>query len=102
MELQTIDVRNLKTLCDAGVPMQLVDVREPVEFHIGHVHGAINMPLSSFDPSLLSAVPPLYLMCGSGGRSEVATKQLALRGVEAVNVEGGIAAWAEAGYEVVT
>ncbi len=47
----------------------IVDVREPHEFAAGHVPGAINQPLSSFDPAELPIDRPVILICQSGKRS---------------------------------
>ena len=41
----------------------IVDVREPNEYQAGHVPGAINHPLSSFDPAKLPLGKPLILVC---------------------------------------
>ena len=39
------------------------------------------------------------MICRTGNRSELATMMLQARGFEAYNVEGGMEAWASAGYE---
>ncbi len=46
----------------------IVDVREPHEYGAGHVPGAKNMPLSSFDPANLPK-GEVVLICQAGGRS---------------------------------
>ena len=83
----------------------LVDVRTPEEFAEGHIEGAVNMPLDSFNPT---AVPEedgkeTVLYCRSGRRSELAAEYLAeATGVPTTHLEGGIIAWEEAGERVVT
>ncbi|MBV8473935.1 MAG: rhodanese-like domain-containing protein, partial [Hyphomicrobiales bacterium] len=52
----------------------IVDVREPHEFAAGHVPGAINQPLSSFDPAQLPPDQPVVLICQSGKRSLAALR----------------------------
>ena len=37
----------------AGGQVELIDVREPAEFAVERIHGALNLPLSTFDPSTL-------------------------------------------------
>ena len=44
----------------------------------------------------------LAVICRSGNRSELATMMFQARGYEAYNVEGGMEAWAAAGYSVET
>ncbi|MBI5013048.1 MAG: rhodanese-like domain-containing protein [Methylocystis sp.] len=52
----------------------IVDVREPHEYGAGHVPGARNMPLSSFDPTKLPK-GDVILICQAGGRSAKALAQ---------------------------
>jgi rhodanese-related sulfurtransferase len=47
----------------------IIDVREPAEYASGHVPGAINQPLSSFNPQTLPKNKPIILICQAGGRS---------------------------------
>jgi len=44
----------------------------------------------------------VVVMCRSGSRSAMASEFLIEQGVRAVNLAGGILAWADAGHEVVT
>lgn len=78
--------------------LELVDVREPREFHTAHLRGARNIPLADLEPRLAELAAagrmPVFL-CRSGRRS-LAACELALRGgIEApANLEGGLLAWA--------
>lgn len=71
----------------------IIDVREPVEFQMDHVDGAINIPpieLMSGAPQL-SNVPKdteLILYCRTGSRSAVAMKILQDLGF--TNMKNGI------------
>ncbi|WP_406401622.1 rhodanese-like domain-containing protein [Streptomyces sp. NBC_00879] len=83
----------------------LLDVREQVEWNAGHAPGAVHAPLSRLVTG--AALPsvadgrPLVVICRSGHRSQQAAKLLAGRGAEAVDVKGGMTAWAAAGLPVV-
>jgi rhodanese-related sulfurtransferase len=83
----------------------LVDVREPDEFAAERIHGALNFPLSTFDPGALpSAGDRLMVMqCGSGKRSAMAVEQCRKAG-HAIDshLGGGIMAWKAAGLPTVT
>jgi hydroxyacylglutathione hydrolase len=83
----------------------LLDVREPVEYHAGHVPGAVNIPQA--DLALrLEEVPrdrPVLVMCQAGMRSVRAAQFLTQAGVPQVaSVGGGIGAWIAAGRPLVT
>ena len=77
----------------------LLDVREPDEWAAGHAPGAVHIPLGEL-ASRQDEIPEgeqLYVVCRSGGRSARATQALGHAGYEAVNVTGGMTAWALAG-----
>ncbi|WP_327300005.1 rhodanese-like domain-containing protein [Streptomyces goshikiensis] len=83
----------------------LLDVREQAEWNAGHAPGAVHIPLSRLvTGTALPSVPagrPLVVICRSGHRSQQAVKLLAGRGAAAVDVRGGMNAWAAAGLPVV-
>ncbi|MFG2731870.1 rhodanese-like domain-containing protein [Streptomyces canus] len=82
----------------------LLDVRGPEEWAAGHAPGALHLPLDVLAAG--SALPeeaagrPLLVICRSGRRSHEAVALLASRGIEAVDVVGGMGAWTEAGLPV--
>lgn len=78
----------------------LVDVREPDEFAAERIAGAINAPLSSFDPKALPSADgkTLVLQCGSGKRSATAVDHCRKAGLAIdTHLSGGIMAWKAAG-----
>ena len=83
----------------------LIDVREPDEYALERIHGALLYPLSTFDPKALPESGPrkLVLQCGSGMRSAKAMAACKDAGVEvAGHLAGGIRAWKEAGLPLIT
>jgi len=81
----------------------LLDVRESDEWTAGHAPGATHLPMSELTGRIdeLPEDDPLYVVCRSGGRSARVVAYLAGQGYPAVNVEGGMLAWAGQGREVV-
>lgn len=84
----------------------IVDVRETNEFASGHIPGAVNLPLSSFDASKLPAVPEgakLVFHCHSGARCGMAAAKAVQAGYEGeINrMEGGVMGWRMAGGTLV-
>ena len=100
MAVTEIDVDALEQMGPAAV--QLVDVREPDEYHAARVPGARLIPLATIPGHLdqLDRSQPVYLICAVGGRSLNAAEWLAAQGFEVVNVVGGTKAWVAAGKNV--
>src|SRR5262245_22548786 len=98
-----ISVDDLSELLDSQEDLQVIDVRQPVEYGAGHVPSAINAPLArvneraaEFDPNRRTAV-----ICGGGFRSSAATSVLERLGFKnLLNVLGGTGAWIRSGYPV--
>lgn len=79
----------------------LVDVREPGEFASMRIPGAINMPLSRFDPSQLPRKrgKRVVLQCASGMRSAKAFRMCDADTVDS-HLAGGIGLWKRVGLPV--
>ncbi|MBG6189618.1 adenylyltransferase/sulfurtransferase [Arthrobacter sp. CAN_A212] len=74
----------------------LIDVREPGEYHIVHIDGATLMPKNSVLSGELtvSADRDVYVHCKAGGRSADVVRHLRTEGHSRVyNVDGGILEW---------
>ena len=78
----------------------LIDVRGAAEHAREHIAGARLMPLAELDAAALPAGKRIVLCCASGCRSKTAARRLGLEGL--AHLEGGIAAWLEAGFPVVS
>lgn len=83
---------------------QVVDCREPNEWHAGHVEGTTLIPLGDLALRMneLDSERPVIVVCRSGQRSLIATQQLTARGfTNAKSMAGGLIAWVEEGHPVV-
>ena len=101
-QVPAIDVTDLAAELAQGAP--LVDVRQPDEFEQAHIAGARLVPLGEV-PDRTAELPTdetVYVVCRSGNRSGRAVEFLRHQGVDAVNVTGGMIAWADAGNAVET
>ncbi|TIX51076.1 rhodanese-like domain-containing protein [Alteraurantiacibacter aquimixticola] len=99
--VETISAVDLAAMLKAGEAI-LVDVRTPEEFAEMRLAGALNAPLSTFDPASIpmEVGRTTILMCRSSRRSgEAATKLAEHIGGTVRHLEGGILAWEEAGLE---
>ncbi len=77
----------------------LVDVREPHEYHAGHAPDAALLPLGHIAAGQddLPRDRRVLLVCATGNRSAHGARLLQQRGVDVVDVAGGMAAWRAAG-----
>ncbi|WP_439573801.1 rhodanese-like domain-containing protein [Phreatobacter sp.] len=80
----------------------IVDVREPHELVMARIPGAVNLPLSTFDPDAVpdAAGKQVIFMCAGGVRSAqaLAIAQGCGKSYDS-HLAGGIKAWAMAGYD---
>jgi rhodanese-related sulfurtransferase len=94
--IKEIDVHELAQLLKQDT-VTLIDVREPDEFQESSIPGAINMPLSTFDPSAVKVAKDtsLVFQCRSGKRSMKACElyQDSFPDSAPSNLEGGILEW---------
>lgn len=80
----------------------LLDVREHDEWSAGHAPTAVHLPIGEVvarvDELLdLFGTQRVHVICRSGGRSARVTEYLNQAGWDAVNVDGGMHAWEQAG-----
>lgn len=77
----------------------LVDVREPGEREVVTIPGAVPIPLAQVRSGEGDALAegaggiPTFVYCKSGARSAEAVRLLRQRGVDAIDVTGGVLAW---------
>lgn len=96
-----MDARTAQT---AANDILFVDVRENLEWKGGHIPGSIHIPLGEL-PGRVEEVDRsarVVTVCKVGARSDEAARFLQASGVPAENLDGGVIAWTEAGFELVT
>ncbi|MDS3861919.1 molybdopterin-synthase adenylyltransferase MoeB [Thermosynechococcaceae cyanobacterium BACA0444] len=100
-EMQEMTVTELKQLLDSDADdYLLIDVRNPNEYEIARIPGAVLIPLPEIEngggvtkvKELLNG-HRLIAHCKMGGRSAKALGILSQAGIPGINVKGGINAW---------
>lgn len=83
--------------------VDFINVCTPAEYKEKHIKGVRSVPLDTLHSRIdeLNKKKTVYIHCRSGNRGRQAIEKLQSLGVtaELVNVEGGLLAWEEAGYE---
>jgi rhodanese-related sulfurtransferase len=98
--VETVDVTDAHAGREHTV---LLDVRNADEWDAGHAPGAQWVPMAELE-SVRFQLPMnrrIVCVCKSGGRSQRAAAELMQWGFEAVNMHGGMKAWAAQGLPVV-
>lgn len=88
----------------AGEELTILDVREPGEWEAAHIPGAKNIPRGVLEYQAATELPDrearIITHCASGGRGSLAAQTLGVMGYTNVaNMEGGMSAWREMGYD---
>jgi molybdopterin/thiamine biosynthesis adenylyltransferase/rhodanese-related sulfurtransferase len=94
--VREIQPSQLAERLEGGESLEIIDVREPYEWEIGHIPGARLVPLDRIAAEIprLDKRRETILYCKVGVRSMYAARQLADAGVSEVrNLAGGILRW---------
>jgi len=77
----------------------LVDVRESYEWVAGHAPVAVHIPVDAIAHEMADFPRDrqIIVVCRSGRRSAAVTDRLMRSGFDAVNLDGGVVAWVQAG-----
>jgi len=105
MVCRKVTVAEAKAMIESNPSLLIIDVSSQAEYEEAHLKGAVNIPLSDLSSRMgqLDRNSAILVYCRTGGRSAQACFVLVERGFTKVyNMEGGVAAWINSGYAVVT
>ncbi|MDY6836201.1 MAG: MBL fold metallo-hydrolase [Chloroflexota bacterium] len=100
-----LSVHELKEKLSRQNEILVTDVRSGTEYNSGHIAGALNIHAGQIDDRHveLDNKEPVAVVCRTAHRSSIAGSILKKHGFsEVYNISGGMTAWANAGYEVVS
>lgn len=92
----TIQNDELQKKVEAKENITVLDVREPAEYSFGHILGAKSIPLGELENRMdeLDKKSEIHIVCRTGNRSDLASKQLNDKGFENVkNAVQGMIEW---------
>ena len=99
-----VSVSDAKGMLDKG-DCVFLDCREPKEYKMGHIPGAVNIPRGLMEWKVSKKIPDkdakIVVYCKVGGRGCLSACTLCRMGYKnVVNIAGGWQAWEKAGYPV--
>ena len=100
-EVTPAQVQEMRTRGDDAV---YLDVREPNEWNLGHLPGAMHIPRGTLETKVEAALPrdrKIVIYCAGGNRSALAADTMQQMGYrDVVSMSGGFTGWAQSGGDV--
>jgi rhodanese-related sulfurtransferase len=78
----------------------LLDVRTDDEWAGGRIAGSVHIPMDQLMQRLDEVEDRVVCVCAVGARSARVAQFLSTQGREAVNLDGGLHAWANSGFSI--
>lgn len=103
-DIETVAVTELPDDFTGDGDRILLDVREDDEWELGHVRGALHIPLNEV-PARIEEIDldrELVVICRTSGRSFRIMEYLLMRGIDGAVATGGMVAWENADKPVET
>lgn len=102
--IREIGVRDAMALRHTTGEAVFLDVRDPQEYNLGKIPGAVTISRSHLEKNVESAVPrdkPVVIYCANGNRSAFAAEVLTTMGYQQVSsLREGFAGWVAEGGDV--
>ena len=102
--VKEIGVKDAFALRHTTGDVVFVDVREPQEYNLGKIPGAVTISRGNLEKTIESVVPrekPVVVYCANGNRSAFAAEVLGVMGYEQVrSLREGFSGWVAEGGEV--
>ncbi len=101
-QLDALASVDAQTIAAPDTDSVLLDVRDDHEWIVGHAPQAVHIPMSEFPGRVgeLDRTRRIVCICRSGNRSSRVTAWLLDQGFDAVNLAGGMQAWARLGLPI--
>ena len=100
-EVTPAQVREMRARGESAV---YLDVREPNEWNLGHLPGAMHIPRGTLETKVEAVVPrdrKVVIYCAGGNRSALAADTLQQMGyADVASMSGGFTGWAQSGGDV--
>jgi rhodanese-related sulfurtransferase len=102
--IREVTPQQVREMLARGENAVYLDVREPNEWNLGHLPGAVHIPRGTLETKIEASIPrerKVVIYCAGGNRSALAADTLQQMGYrDVVSMSGGFTAWAQGGGDV--
>ena len=102
--IREVTPAQVKEMRARGENAVYLDVREPNEWNLGHLPGAMHIPRGTLETKVEAVLPRdrrIVIYCAGGNRSALAADTLQQMGYQdVVSMSGGFTGWAQSGGDV--
>lgn len=94
--MTSLAIEPWQVVCGEVRPEQILDIRQPDQFHRAHIPGAVNVPYGDVQergPAALDTQQTVLVVDPGGARAAEMAVWLRGQGFSASYLEGGMAAW---------
>lgn len=96
--MKTLAMDDFEKILNETSDLNILDVRSRDAFQMGHIEGAVNVPLDELQGNItgLDQTEEYYIVCYSGNFSAMAAEFLTRNGFKASNIQGGMGGYRRA------
>ncbi len=93
--MNNITTVELHNLLEQKKDLYIVDIREKFELESGYIKSSVNIPMGELMKHIdeFKQKDSVYFICHTGSRSSMVCRELSNRGINAIDVVGGMMVW---------
>lgn len=103
-QIREVSPKEVKAMLDNNEDVTLLDVREPNEWNMGRIPGAMHLPRGNLESKLegmLDRERKIVVYCARGNRSALAALTMKQMGYDDVSsMSGGFQSWPDVGGQI--
>ena len=97
---KSVDAETARKVYDSGA--RVIDVRSQRDYGAGHIEGSDRVESGGLRSSSIGRADAILIVCRNGAKSKRAAKKLAKEGYRVYHLDGGLRAWRDRGYAIVS
>ncbi len=102
--IREVSAADVAGMLERKAPVVVLDCREPQEWNLGRIPGAVHIPRGQIETKVETMIPrdaSVVIYCAGGNRSALAADTMQVMGyADVTSMAGGWAAWMQVGGPV--